>query len=87
MPVHSTNTTRRRLRKPFAFSVSTHVSETIPAGVRIPTAATTIPAGSSVDAGMSDQRHQELDAAQLIYTKADWLDLLAKIATNSALSK
>nr|GFD35334.1 hypothetical protein [Tanacetum cinerariifolium] len=35
---------------------------------------------------MSDQRRQELDAAQLIYTKADWLDLLAKIATNSALS-
>nr|GEX59231.1 hypothetical protein [Tanacetum cinerariifolium] len=37
--------------------------------------------------GMSDQRRQELDAAQLIYTEADWLDLLAKIATNSALSK
>nr|GEZ96627.1 xylulose kinase-1 [Tanacetum cinerariifolium] len=29
----------------------------------------------------------ELDAAQLIYTEADWLDMLAKIATNSALSK
>nr|GEX63773.1 hypothetical protein [Tanacetum cinerariifolium] len=37
--------------------------------------------------GMSDQRRRELDAAQLIYTEADWLDLLAKIATNSALSK
>nr|GEV33059.1 hypothetical protein [Tanacetum cinerariifolium] len=37
--------------------------------------------------GMSDQRHKELDAAQLIYTKADWLELLAKIATNSSLSK
>nr|GEW54763.1 hypothetical protein [Tanacetum cinerariifolium] len=37
--------------------------------------------------GMSAQRHRELDVAQLIYTEADWLDLLAKIATNSALSK
>nr|GFD20824.1 hypothetical protein [Tanacetum cinerariifolium] len=37
--------------------------------------------------GMSDQRHRELDAAQLIYTEADWLDMLAKIATNSTLSK
>nr|GEY34494.1 hypothetical protein [Tanacetum cinerariifolium] len=168
MPVHSTRTTRRRLRKPFTSYVSAHVSETIPAGVRVP-------AGSSVDAavyatvapsysiptaadkgkapmvddslpvdllseqervlknlhdfqlgeelakkiraeqefefagqqdelaqkaqaesvafptehapGMSDQRCQELDVAQLIYTEADWLDLLAKIATNYALSK
>nr|GEX66529.1 hypothetical protein [Tanacetum cinerariifolium] len=37
--------------------------------------------------GMSDQRRMELDAAQLIYTEADWLDMLAKIATNSTLSK
>nr|GEX12801.1 hypothetical protein [Tanacetum cinerariifolium] len=37
--------------------------------------------------GMSDQRRRELDAAQLIYSEADWLELLAKIATNSALSK
>nr|GEW80394.1 reverse transcriptase domain-containing protein [Tanacetum cinerariifolium] len=37
--------------------------------------------------GMFDKRRQELDAAQLIYTEADWLELLAKIATNSALSK
>nr|GEU55234.1 alpha/beta hydrolases superfamily protein [Tanacetum cinerariifolium] len=37
--------------------------------------------------GLSDQRRRELDAAQLIYTEADWVDLLAKIATNSALSK
>nr|GEW27044.1 aminoacyl-tRNA synthetase, class 1a, anticodon-binding [Tanacetum cinerariifolium] len=37
--------------------------------------------------GMSDQRRKELDAAQLIYTEADWLDMLAKIATNYALSK
>nr|GEX59261.1 JmjC domain-containing protein [Tanacetum cinerariifolium] len=37
--------------------------------------------------GMSDQRRRELDDAQFIYTEADWLDLLAKIATNSALSK
>nr|GFA97666.1 JmjC domain-containing protein [Tanacetum cinerariifolium] len=38
-------------------------------------------------AGLSDQRRRELDAAQLIYTEADWLELMAKIATNSALSK
>nr|GEU97700.1 aminoacyl-tRNA synthetase, class 1a, anticodon-binding [Tanacetum cinerariifolium] len=175
MPIHSASTTRRRLRKPFTSSVFAPVSETIPASVRVPTAATTIPAGSSMDAavhaaaapsssiptaadkgkvpmvddslladllseqervlknlyysqlgeelakkihveqeaefarqqeelaqkaqtesvasptehasGMSDQRCRELDAAQLIYTEADWLDLLAKIATNSALSK
>nr|GFB09603.1 hypothetical protein [Tanacetum cinerariifolium] len=37
--------------------------------------------------GLSDQRRPELDAAQLIYTEADWVELLAKIATNSALSK
>nr|GEZ65956.1 JmjC domain-containing protein [Tanacetum cinerariifolium] len=37
--------------------------------------------------GMSDHRHRELDAAQLIYTEADWLELMAKIATNSALFK
>nr|GEW39952.1 retrotransposon protein, putative, unclassified [Tanacetum cinerariifolium] len=175
MPVPSTSTTRRRLRKPFTSFVSAHVSETIPAGVRVTAAATTIPAGSSMDvavhvaaapsssipttvdkgkapmvdnsppadllskqervlknlhdsqlgeelakkiqaeqeaefakqqeelaqkaqaervafltehaSGMSDQHHRELDVAQLIYTGADWLDLLAKIATNSALSK
>nr|GEV54806.1 retrovirus-related Pol polyprotein from transposon TNT 1-94 [Tanacetum cinerariifolium] len=37
--------------------------------------------------GMSDQRRRELDVAQLIYTEADWLELLAKIATNSAFFK
>nr|GEV12458.1 hypothetical protein [Tanacetum cinerariifolium] len=37
--------------------------------------------------GLSAQCHRELDAAQLIYTKADWLELMAKITTNSALSK
>nr|GEZ54272.1 hypothetical protein [Tanacetum cinerariifolium] len=37
--------------------------------------------------GMFDQCRRELDAAQLIYTEADWLELLAKIATNSAISK
>nr|GEV81749.1 reverse transcriptase domain-containing protein [Tanacetum cinerariifolium] len=37
--------------------------------------------------GMFDQRRRELDAAQLIYTEADWLELLAKIATNSSISK
>nr|GEU48123.1 putative ribonuclease H-like domain-containing protein [Tanacetum cinerariifolium] len=174
MPVYSTSTMCRRLRKKFTSSVSAHVSETIHAGVRVPATASTIPAGSSIDAvvhaaapsssiptatdkgkapmvddsfpadllseqerilknlhdsqlgeelakkihaeqeaefarqqeelaqkaqaksvasptehapGMSDQRRRELDAAQLIYTEADWLDLLAKTATNSALSK
>nr|GEW10484.1 hypothetical protein [Tanacetum cinerariifolium] len=151
MPVERTSTIRRRIRKPFTSSVYVHVSETIPPGVRVPAAATTIPAASSVDAavraaaapflsiptaadkgkapmlgeelakkiqaeqeakfarqqeelaqkaqadsvaspiahgqGMSDQRRRELDAAQLIYTEADWLDPLAKIATNSAFSK
>nr|GEV17539.1 hypothetical protein [Tanacetum cinerariifolium] len=37
--------------------------------------------------GLSAQRRRELDVAQLIYTKADWLELMAKIATNFALSK
>nr|GFA08901.1 synaptobrevin, longin-like domain protein [Tanacetum cinerariifolium] len=37
--------------------------------------------------GLSDQHRRELDAAQLIYTEADWVDLLAKIVTNFALSK
>nr|GFD32490.1 hypothetical protein [Tanacetum cinerariifolium] len=37
--------------------------------------------------GLSDQHRRELDAAQLIYIEADWLELIAKIATNSALSK
>nr|GFA07557.1 JmjC domain-containing protein [Tanacetum cinerariifolium] len=37
--------------------------------------------------GLSAQRQRELDAAQLIYTEADWLELMAKIATNSTLSK
>nr|GEY85233.1 hypothetical protein [Tanacetum cinerariifolium] len=36
--------------------------------------------------GLSAQRRRELDASQLIYTEADWLELMAKIATNSALS-
>nr|GEV05363.1 hypothetical protein [Tanacetum cinerariifolium] len=152
MPFRSTSTTRRRLKKPFTSSASAHVPKNIPDGVGIPAAATTIPAGSSMDAavhavaalsspilavdkgkapmvddslpadllskqerilknlhdyqlgedlaqaervalptehgsGLSDQRRRELDAAQLIYTAADWAKLLAKIATNSALSK
>nr|GEX63417.1 aminoacyl-tRNA synthetase, class 1a, anticodon-binding [Tanacetum cinerariifolium] len=36
---------------------------------------------------LSSERQRELDAAQLIYNKADWLELMAKIATNSTLSK
>nr|GEY09985.1 retrovirus-related Pol polyprotein from transposon TNT 1-94 [Tanacetum cinerariifolium] len=117
MPGERTRNTRRRLRKPFTYSVSEHVSETIPLGVRVPAAATTIPTAKKIQAeqeaefarqqeelaqkaqaesvtsptahgqGMSDQRRRELDAAQLIYSEADWLELLAKIATISALSK
>nr|GEZ61601.1 xylulose kinase-1 [Tanacetum cinerariifolium] len=37
--------------------------------------------------GLSAQRRRDLDVAQLIYTEADLLELMAKIATNSALSK
>nr|GEW90320.1 uncharacterized mitochondrial protein AtMg00810-like [Tanacetum cinerariifolium] len=48
----ATTTEQERLRKPFTSSVSAHVSETIPAGVRVPNVATTIPAGSSVDAAV-----------------------------------
>nr|GEU48493.1 putative ribonuclease H-like domain-containing protein [Tanacetum cinerariifolium] len=143
MPFRSTSITRRRLRKPFTSSTSAYVHENIPAGAGILAAATTILAGSSMDAavyataapsspipdvdkgkapmvddslptdllseqqeeleekaqakrvasptehgpGLSDQRRRELDAAQLIYTEADWVELLAKIATNSTLSK
>nr|GFC42927.1 hypothetical protein [Tanacetum cinerariifolium] len=42
MPVHSTSTTCRRLRNQFTSYVSAHVSETIPAGVRVPAVASTI---------------------------------------------
>nr|GFC29732.1 hypothetical protein [Tanacetum cinerariifolium] len=52
MPGERTRTTRRRLRKPFTSSVSARVSETIPAGVRVPAAASTILATSSVDAAV-----------------------------------
>nr|GEY76836.1 hypothetical protein [Tanacetum cinerariifolium] len=52
MPVYSTRTTRRRLRKPFTSSVSAHVSETIPAGVGVPAVASTILATSLVDAAV-----------------------------------
>nr|GEX20017.1 hypothetical protein [Tanacetum cinerariifolium] len=37
--------------------------------------------------GLLAQCRRELDAAQLIYTEADWLELMAKIATNTTLSK
>nr|GEY79568.1 copia protein [Tanacetum cinerariifolium] len=174
MPFRSTSNTQRHLRKPFTYFASAHDPENIPAGAGIPAAATTIPAGSSMDAaihagvarssfipavdkgkapmvdnslpadllseqerilknlhdyqlgedlakklhaeqeaefarqqeelaqkahaeriasptehgpGLSDQHRRELDVAQLIYTEADWVELLAKIATNSALSK
>nr|GFD14046.1 hypothetical protein [Tanacetum cinerariifolium] len=108
IPFRRTSTTRRRLRKPFTSSASEQfpanisaVEDTLPASEDIPTAATTIPAGSSMDHAaqaervaspneqgtwLSDQRRRKLDVAQLIYTEADWLELMAKIATNSALS-
>nr|GEY23995.1 ribonuclease H-like domain-containing protein [Tanacetum cinerariifolium] len=43
---------RRRLRKPFTSSASPHVPDNIPAGADIPVAATTIHAGSSMDAAV-----------------------------------
>nr|GFD17297.1 hypothetical protein [Tanacetum cinerariifolium] len=95
MTFKRTSTMRRRLRKPFTSSAFDHfpknifaVDDTLPAGEGIPAAASTIPTGSTtIHAGLSDQHRRELDAAQLIYTEADWLELIAKIATNSALSK
>nr|GFA22901.1 hypothetical protein [Tanacetum cinerariifolium] len=53
MPGERTSTTRMYLRKPFTSSVSAHMSETIPPGVRVPATVTTIPAGSSVDADLA----------------------------------
>nr|GFC76891.1 hypothetical protein [Tanacetum cinerariifolium] len=44
MPSRNPSTTRRRLKKPFSSFASAHVSENIPAGASVPTAATTIPA-------------------------------------------
>nr|GEY68319.1 hypothetical protein [Tanacetum cinerariifolium] len=67
MPVHNTSTTRRRLRKPFTSFVSTHVSKTIPNGVRVLAAATTIPAGSLVDAAV----HTVAAPSSFIPTAAD----------------
>nr|GEV88593.1 putative ribonuclease H-like domain-containing protein [Tanacetum cinerariifolium] len=67
MPGEHTSTTRRRLRKPFTSSVSAHVSETIPPGVRVPAAATTIPATSSVDAAV----HTADVPSSSIHTAAD----------------
>nr|GFD55186.1 hypothetical protein [Tanacetum cinerariifolium] len=56
IPFRRTSTTRRRLRKPFTSSASEQfpanisaVEDTLPASEDIPTAATTIPAGSSMD--------------------------------------
>nr|GFB01494.1 hypothetical protein [Tanacetum cinerariifolium] len=67
MPVHNTSTTRRSLRKPFTSSASPHVSETIPVGVRVPAATTTILAGSSVDAAV----HAAAAPSSSIPTAAD----------------
>nr|GEU64217.1 ribonuclease H-like domain-containing protein [Tanacetum cinerariifolium] len=56
MPFRRTTTTRRRLKNPFTSSAFEHfpenisaVKDTLPAGEGIPAAATTIPAGSSMD--------------------------------------
>nr|GEU51500.1 hypothetical protein [Tanacetum cinerariifolium] len=67
MPIHSTRTMRKRLKKPFTSSVSAHVSETIPAGVRVPAAASTSPPGSSVDAAI----HAAAAPSSFIPTAAD----------------
>nr|GEX05467.1 hypothetical protein [Tanacetum cinerariifolium] len=50
MPFRSTSTTRRRLRKPFTSLAFAHVSKNIRTGASVPDVATTIPAGSSMDA-------------------------------------
>nr|GEY02733.1 hypothetical protein [Tanacetum cinerariifolium] len=52
MPFRSTSTTRRYLRKPFTSSAFAYVFENILVGVSVPDAATSIPAGSSVDAAV-----------------------------------
>nr|GEV56911.1 putative ribonuclease H-like domain-containing protein [Tanacetum cinerariifolium] len=67
MPFCSTSTTRRHLRKPFTSSASAHVSENIPAGASVPAGATTIPAGSSVDADV----HAAAAPSSSIPTAAD----------------
>nr|GEX52895.1 putative ribonuclease H-like domain-containing protein [Tanacetum cinerariifolium] len=50
MPFRSSSTMPRRLRKMFTTFASAHVPKNIPAGVSVPTTATTIPTGSSVAA-------------------------------------
>nr|GFB54622.1 hypothetical protein [Tanacetum cinerariifolium] len=159
MPFSHTSNTRRRLRKPFTSSPSDHfpenifaVEDTLPAGEGLPTAATTILAGSSIDPAdqvaaapsstiptadkgkapmvddspptdlLSEQERilknlydyqlgeelakklhveQEVEFARqqeelaqkaqaervASLAEQDWLELMAKIATNSALSK
>nr|GFD17011.1 hypothetical protein [Tanacetum cinerariifolium] len=52
MPSRNPSTTRRHLWKPFSSLASAYVSKNIPAGVSLPAVATTIPAGSSVDAAV-----------------------------------
>nr|GEX07058.1 hypothetical protein [Tanacetum cinerariifolium] len=52
MPFRSTSTTRRYLKKPFTSSAFAHVTKNILAGASVPDAATTVPAGSSVDAAV-----------------------------------
>nr|GEX92297.1 putative ribonuclease H-like domain-containing protein [Tanacetum cinerariifolium] len=133
MPVHSTSTTRRRLRKLFTSSVYAHLSKNIlvvcvfllllqsfllvvqwmllfmlllllplpclrllikeaefarqQEELAQKDQAKSVASPTEHAPGMSDQHRWELDAAQLNYTEADWLDLMAKIATNYALSK
>nr|GEZ74687.1 hypothetical protein [Tanacetum cinerariifolium] len=70
MPFRSTSTTRRRLKKPFTSFASAHVSENIPAGASIPNAATTIPAGSSVDAAVHSLDDE--DALDFWHNQDSW---------------
>nr|GEY07110.1 retrovirus-related Pol polyprotein from transposon TNT 1-94 [Tanacetum cinerariifolium] len=101
IPFRRTSTIRRRLGKPFTSSASEHFQEnisaveyTLLAGEGIPTGAPTIPAGEGIPAGsttiltgssMDPTKAQAESVASPV--KPDWLELMAKIATNSALSK
>nr|GFA87482.1 JmjC domain-containing protein [Tanacetum cinerariifolium]GFA88193.1 JmjC domain-containing protein [Tanacetum cinerariifolium] len=94
---------RRRLRKVFTSSASAHVPDNIPAGANIPAATTTIPDGSSMDAAVhsvaapssSIPTAADKDKAPMVddslptdlLSKQERVELLAKIATNCALSK
>nr|GEX33888.1 retrovirus-related Pol polyprotein from transposon TNT 1-94 [Tanacetum cinerariifolium] len=94
MPIHSTSTTRMHLRK-LSVDAAVHAAAASSSSIlttadkgKAPMVDDSLPADLlSEQERMSDQRRHELDAALLNYTEVDWLDLMAKIATNYALSK